>query len=111
MKNYDKILSDIAKNIEDIGGEGDFITDFYPKFIWESTYEEDQQKKIVVNTDPELAKIIQNLERNNKVLKEDMRSWVLEFAKTAKLTEVLIGENKILRQSIAKKNKEIVKLI
>jgi len=58
-----------------------------------------------------LAKIIQNLERNNKVFKEDMRSWVLEFAKTAKLTEVLIGENKILRQSIAKKNKEIVKLI
>lgn len=40
-----------------------------------------------------------------------MRSWVLEFAKTAKLTEVLIGENKILRQSIAGKNREIVKLI
>jgi ABC-type uncharacterized transport system ATPase component len=40
-----------------------------------------------------------------------MRSWVLEFAKTAKLTEVLIEENKILRLSIAKKNKEIVKLI
>jgi hypothetical protein len=40
-----------------------------------------------------------------------MRSWVLEFAKTAKLTEVLIEENKILRMSIAKKNKEIVKLI
>lgn len=40
-----------------------------------------------------------------------MRSWVLEFAKTAKLTEVLIGQNKILRQSITKKNKEIVKLI
>lgn len=40
-----------------------------------------------------------------------MRSWVLEFAKTAKLTEVLIEENKILRVSIAKKNKEIVKLI
>jgi hypothetical protein len=40
-----------------------------------------------------------------------MRSWVLEFAKTAKLTEVLIGENKVLRQSIAGKDKEIVKLI
>jgi hypothetical protein len=52
-----------------------------------------------------------NLERNNKLLKEDMRSWVLEFAKTAKLTEVLIGENKVLRQSIAKKNTEIVKII
>ena len=35
----------------------------------------------------------------------------MEFAKTAKLTEVLIEENKILRVSIAKKNKEIVKLI
>lgn len=35
----------------------------------------------------------------------------MEFAKTAKLTEVLIGENKVLRQSISKKNKEIVKLI
>lgn len=40
-----------------------------------------------------------------------MRSWVLEFAKTAKLTEVLIGENKVLRQSIAKKNNQIVKII
>ena len=40
-----------------------------------------------------------------------MRSWVLEFAKTAKLTEVLIEENKVLRLSIAKKNKEIVMLI
>ncbi len=40
-----------------------------------------------------------------------MRAWVLEFAKTAKNTQVLIKENKILRQSIALKNKEIVKLI
>lgn len=40
-----------------------------------------------------------------------MRAWVLEFAKTAKLSEVLISENKVLRQSITKKNKEIVKLI
>ena len=44
-------------------------------------------------------------------MKSDMRSWVLEFAKTAKLTAVLIGENKVLRQSIAGKDKEIVKLI
>jgi hypothetical protein len=51
------------------------------------------------------------LERNNRTLKTDMRSWVLEFAKTAKLTEVLIGENKVLRQSIAGKNREIVRLI
>jgi uncharacterized membrane-anchored protein YhcB (DUF1043 family) len=111
MQKYDKILSEVAKNIEDLDGEGEFITDFYPKFISESTYEEEQEKRIVANTDPELAKIIFNLEKNNKLLKEDMRSWVLEFAKTAKLTEVLIGENKILRQSIATKNKEIVKLI
>jgi len=40
-----------------------------------------------------------------------MRAWVLEFAKTAKNTEILIKENKILRQSIVLKNKEIVKLI
>lgn len=52
-----------------------------------------------------------SLERTNKTLKADMRSWVLEFAKTAKLTEVLIKENKVLRQSIAGKDKEIVKLI
>ncbi len=40
-----------------------------------------------------------------------MRAWVLQFAKTAKNTEILIKENKILRQSIVLKNKEIVKLI
>lgn len=34
MQKYDKILSDVAKNIEDIDGEKEFITDFYPKFIW-----------------------------------------------------------------------------
>lgn len=111
MQKYDKILSEVAKNIEDIDGEKEFITDFYPNFIWESTYEEEQEKKIVANTDPELSKIIQQLERNNRLLKDDMRAWVMEFAKTAKLTEVLIGENKVLRQSISKKNKEIVKLI
>lgn len=111
MQKYDKILSEVAKNIEEIDADGEFITDFYPKFISESTYEEEQEKRIVNNTDPDLAKVIFNLEKNNKLLKEDMRSWVLEFAKTAKLTEVLIGENKVLRQSIASKNKEIVKLI
>ena len=111
MQKYDRILSEVARNIEEIEADGDFITDFYPKFISDSTYEEEQEKRIVNNTDPDLAKVIANLERSNKLLKEDMRSWVLEFAKTAKLTEVLIGENKVLRQSIAGKNKEIVRLI
>jgi hypothetical protein len=32
---------------------------------------------MVGNTDPDLAKIIFNLERNNRTLKSDMRSWVL----------------------------------
>jgi hypothetical protein len=32
MQKYDKILSEVAKNIEEIDGEGDFITDFYPKY-------------------------------------------------------------------------------
>ena len=91
MQKYDQILSDVAKNIEEIEGEKDFITDFYPPFIWESTYEEEQEKKIVASSDPELAKIIQSLEKNNKLLKDDMRAWVLEFAKTAKLSEVLIS--------------------
>ena len=47
MQKYDKILSDVAKNIDDIDGDGDFITDFYPKFISDSTYEEDQEKRVV----------------------------------------------------------------
>lgn len=111
MQKYDRILSEVARNIEEIDAEGDFITDFYPRFVSEATYEEEQEKRIVNNTDPELAKVILSLERNNKLLKEDMRAWVLEFAKTAKLTEVLIGENKVLRQSIAGKNREIVRLI
>lgn len=38
MQKYDKILSEVAKNIEEIDGDGEFITDFYPKFISESTY-------------------------------------------------------------------------
>lgn len=111
MQKYDRILSEVARNIEEVGGEGDFITDFYPRFIWESTYEEDQEKRIVANSDPELAKIIDTLERNNRLLKDDMRSWVLEFAKTARLTELLIAENKLLRTSVAKKNSEIVTMI
>jgi len=45
----------------------------------------------VARNDRELARIIENLEKNNKILKEDMRSWVFEFAKTAKLTEVLVS--------------------
>jgi len=42
MQKYDKILSEVAKNIEEIEGENEFITDFYPRFIYESTYEDDQ---------------------------------------------------------------------
>ena len=38
MQKYDKILSEVAKNIEEIDADADFITDFYPKFISESTY-------------------------------------------------------------------------
>ena len=52
MQQYDQILSQVAKNIDEIDGEKEFITDFYPKFIWESTYQEEQEKKIVANTDP-----------------------------------------------------------
>ncbi len=52
LRKYDQILSDVAKNIQEIDGEKEFITDFYPKFIWESTYEEEQEKKIIANTDP-----------------------------------------------------------
>ena len=77
MQKYDQILSDVAKNIQEIDGQKQFITDFYPSFIWESTYEEEQEKKIVSSSDPQLAKILQNLQKNNKVLKDDMRAWVL----------------------------------
>ena len=76
MQKYDRVLNEVAKNIEEIDGEGEFITDFYPQFIWECNYENEQEKQIIRNTDPELAKVLQNLEKNNKVLKEDMRSWV-----------------------------------
>ena len=51
MQKYDKILSEVAMNIEEIEGANEFITDFYPKFIWESTYEEDQEKNIVAKSD------------------------------------------------------------
>lgn len=111
MQKYDKILSEVAKNIDQINTEDHFITDFYPDFITESVYHEDQEKKIVASTDPELAQIIHNLEKHNKVLKEEIKGWVFEFAKKTKLTEVLISENKLLRKSITGKNKEIVKLI
>jgi hypothetical protein len=52
MLKYDKILSDVAKNIDDVNNEDVFITDFYPRFISESIYEDDEEKKIVVGTDP-----------------------------------------------------------
>lgn len=32
MQKYDRILSDVAKHIEEIDGDGEFITDFYPKY-------------------------------------------------------------------------------
>ena len=105
MQRYDQVLSQVARSIDQINSEGQFITDFYPEFITESVYEEDQEKKIVGSTDPELAKVMANLERSNRVLKEEMKGWIFEFAKKTKLTEVLISENKLLRQSITGKNK------
>ena len=52
-----------------------------------------------------------NLERTNRVLKEEIRGWIFEFAKKTKLSETLITENELLRKYISQKNKEIVKLI
>jgi hypothetical protein len=34
MQRYDQILSEVAKNMEEVDGEAEFITDFYPKYIW-----------------------------------------------------------------------------
>ena len=111
IQRYDEILSKVAKNIDDVNSEDYFITDFYPQFISECVYEDDEEKKVIVNTDPELAKVIANLERTNRVLKEEIRGWIFEFAKKTKLSETLITENELLRKYISQKNKEIVKLI
>lgn len=51
------------------------------------------------------------LETQNGVLKEEVKGWNFEFAKTAMLTHTLLRENKILRGFISQKNKDIVKLI
>lgn len=53
-----------------------FITDFYPTFALNCTYELDQEKKIISDTDIELGKIMDNLERSNKNLKEEIKGWL-----------------------------------
>ena len=55
--------------------------------------------------------MMENLERGNRNLKEELKSWLFEYSKKTRLTEVLLTENKILRKYVCEKNKEIVKLI
>ena len=70
IQNYNEIINDLAKNVDQANAREYFITDFYPEFALNSTYEDDEEKRIVATTDPELAKIMENLERNNRILKE-----------------------------------------
>lgn len=53
-----------------------FITDFYPSFVFECTYEADEEKRIIASTDPEMAKMMDNLERGNRNLKEELKGWL-----------------------------------
>ncbi len=93
MNKYDEILKNVAHDIDDIamvvGPES--LTDFYPTFILNTTYDVDQEKKIIASSDPELVKIIANLERMNKTYKEDIKGWTFEFAKKARLSETLVS--------------------
>lgn len=42
LHKYDKILGEVAKSIEQIGGEGEWVMNFYPSFIAEATYTDDE---------------------------------------------------------------------
>ena len=42
----------MAKNIDEVNSEEHFITDFYPPFISDCVYEDDEEKKIIASTDP-----------------------------------------------------------
>ena len=46
------------------------ITDFYPQFIVNTTYENDQEKKVINTNEPEWYKIMMNLEKINFKLKQ-----------------------------------------
>ena len=111
IQRYDEIISKVGKNVDDVSAEEYFITDFYPNFVFETTYEMDEEKRIIASTDPEMAKLMENLERGNRNLKEELKSWLFEYSKKTRLTEVLLTENKVLRKYVSQKNKEIVKLI
>jgi len=59
-----------------VSAEEYFITDFYPEFAVNCTYENDQEKKIIAHHDIELSKVIDNLERNNRNLKSEFKGWL-----------------------------------
>lgn len=40
------------------------------------TYEDDQEKKIIMPHDVELGRIVENLERGNRKLKEEWKGWL-----------------------------------
>jgi len=65
----------VAVDLDDLAGNQQFFADFYPEFIVNTSYENDQEKKIVLSSDPEMGKVITNLEKTNKVLKDEIKGW------------------------------------
>lgn len=69
-QRYDEIISKVGKTVDETSAEEYFITDFFPTAIYETTYELDEEKRIIAITDPEMARMMENLERGNRNLKE-----------------------------------------
>lgn len=51
-----------------------------------------------------MAKSVTNLEKTNSILKEQVKGWYFEYTKKAKLTQMMIEENKTIRKYVGKKN-------
>ena len=44
IQRYDEIITKVGKNVDEASAEEYFITEFYPTFAFECTYDKDEEK-------------------------------------------------------------------
>lgn len=102
------MIIDLKKALELNAADTD-ITEFYPEFVFDNDYLEDAEKNII--DDDELAMLVEKLESENRHLKSELKAWTHEFGKKARLSDLLIKENKLIKQHLCQKDKDIVVLL
>lgn len=55
--------------------------------------------------------LIEKLEVENRQLKNELKAWTHEFGKKARLSELLTKENRLMKQHLCQKDKDILALL